>query len=462
MQTTTYLKQTSLPADPQQLWNWHTRPGAFERLAPPWQSMTIEHPGSGLSEGSEVRLLLKKAGLPLRWLARHREVQPPHSFVDVQARGPFRHWEHRHEFLANPEGGSLLRDEIRYALPFGSIGHLIAGRSTAADIERTFIYRHRTTVDDLRLHSRYRDRPKMRVAISGAGGLMGSALSALLTTGGHEVVRLVREPSTSQTAALWDTERGALELEKLEGLDAVMHLAGENIAGGRWTTERMRRIRASRIEGTRSLLESFDRLERPPKVVLCASAIGIYGDRGDEILDEASSPGRGFLADVGRAWEDAALAGSFPARRVQARFGVVLSPQGGALAKMLRPFKLGAGGRLGDGDQYMSWISIDDAVSVLLTALFDERLTGQVNVAAPHPVSNSEFTRTLGRVLSRPTLAHVPRRLARLTFGRMADEVLLSSARVHPGKLLEVGYEFRHDRLEVALRHLLGLAEETR
>ena len=394
MQSTTYLKQTSLPASPQQLWNWHARPGAFERLAPPWQSITIEDPGSGLAEGSEVRLLLKKAGLPLRWLARHREVQPPHSFIDVQASGPFRHWEHRHEFLANPEGGSYLRDEIRYALPFGPLGHLIAGRSTAADIERTFRYRHRTTVDDLRLHSRCRDRPKMRVAISGAGGLIGSVLSALLTTGGHRVVRLVRKPSTSQIAALWDTEHGALELEKLEGLDAVVHLAGENIAGGRWTAERMRKIRASRIEGTRSLLESFDRLERPPKVVLCASAIGVYGDRGDELLHEASSPGHGFLADVGRAWEDAALAGLFPARRVQARFGVVLSPQGGALAKMLMPFKLGAGGRLGDGDQYMSWISIDDAVSVLLTALFDERLTGPVNVVA---LTRSRTPSSLGR-----------------------------------------------------------------
>jgi uncharacterized protein (TIGR01777 family) len=455
MRATTYTRESKLPIAPRHLWLWHTRPGAFERLAPPWQKIAVLDPGSGVAEGSRTRLRLKKAGLGLNWTAEHRNVEPPHGFDDIQVSGPFARWEHRHRFLAHP-AGSILKDEIHYALPFGFLGSALGGSSVQSDLERTFRYRHQVTRDDLLLHARFQDRPQLRVAISGASGLVGSALCSLLSTGGHQIVRLVRRDSVCADEARWDPTRGVIEPDKLEGLDAVVHLAGESIADGRWTNRRMQLIRDSRVKGTRVLLESMARLSRPPRTVIGASATGIYGDRGDETLDERCDPGVGFLADVGKKWEEATTSGGFPARRVMARFGIVLSPRGGALAKALPAFRMAAGGHLGKGSQFMSWISIDDAISVLVTALFDERLSGPLNVTAPNPVTHREFARTLGHVLGRPSLVPVPSAAARLAFGRMADEVLLSSTRAVPDRLLATDFGFRHPRLEDALRHVLG------
>jgi uncharacterized protein (TIGR01777 family) len=238
-----------------------------------------------------------------------------------------------------------------------------------------------------------------------------------------------------------------------------VHLAGENIAKGRWNARKKARIRDSRVNGTRLLSEALTRLSKPPAVMVCASAIGYYGDRGDEVLREESASGSGFLAEVCRQWEAAAE----PARKrgirvVHLRIGVVLSPEGGALAQMLFPFRMGLGGKLGSGRQYFSWIAIDDLVTVIAHALTNDTLQGPVNAVAPHPVTNLEFTRTLGRVLARPTLFPMPALAARLAFGEMADELLLSSARVEPTRLLATAYQFRHPQLEGALRHLLGSA----
>jgi hypothetical protein len=237
----------------------------------------------------------------------------------------------------------------------------------------------------------------------------------------------------------------------------VVHLAGENIASGRWTSRRKAEIRRSRVEGTRRLCESLARLARPPKVLVSASAIGFYGDRRDEILREDTPPGTDFLAGVCREWEAATEAASRAGVRVvQVRFGVILSPAGGALKQMLLPFKLGMGGRIGNGAQFMSWITLDDAVGATNHALITGSLVGPVNAVAPAPVTNSEFTRTLARVLRRPALAPIPAFAARLAFGELADALLLSSARVIPTKLEGSGYRFRHPELESALKHLLG------
>ncbi len=284
-------------------------------------------------------------------------------------------------------------------------------------------------------------------------------MAAFLSTGGHTVLRLSRGAETRPGEVQWSPDSGLLAPETVEPFDAVVHLAGESVASGRWTTARKRRIRESRVAGTRHLIRSLARMESPPKTFVCASAIGFYGSRGNELLDEAAEPGAGFLAGVCRDWEEAAdAAAEFGARVVQLRFGVVLTPAGGALAKMLPAFRLGAGGRLGSGRQFMSWVSIDDAIGAIHHALFEPRISGPINVTAPAPVTNREFTKALGSALSRPTLFPMPGAAARALFGEMADEMLLSSTRALPRVLEATGFSFEDPDLDAALARLLGRA----
>ena len=296
----------------------------------------------------------------------------------------------------------------------------------------------------------------MRISVTGSSGLIGSALVRLLAAERHEVGRVVRS-TAPEGARRWDPGAGHVDAAAVNGVDAVVHLAGDNIAAGRWSAARKARIRVSRERGTRVVAEAVAGADPRPQALLCASATGFYGDSGEETLAESSAPGRGFLAEVSRAWEDAcAPARDRGVRVVNLRFGIVLSPAGGALAKMLLPFRLGAGGVFGTGRQWWSWVSLDDAVGAIRHALATPALAGPVNVVAPNPVTNAEFTRTLGRVLARPTLFPVPAPLARLALGEMADALLLASARIVPQRLQETGYVFRHPELEGALRHLLG------
>jgi|SRR5687767_4001516 len=298
----------------------------------------------------------------------------------------------------------------------------------------------------------------MKILVTGSTGLVGSALIPHLAGGGHNVRRLVRsKKSLAKDEVGWDPAAGTIDAAGLEGLDAVVHLAGENIAAGRWTSEKKARIRDSRVKGTRLLAETLSRLAKPPKVLVSVSAIGYYGDRGKEILVEESGPGTGFLAEVCRAWEAAAEpAVRSGIRVVHPRIGVVLSRDGGALKMMLLPFKMGIGGKIGTGEQYMSWISLDELIGVIQHVLTVETLAGAVNAVAPRPVTNLEFTKSLGRVLSRPTMMPLPAFAAKLALGEMAEELLLASARVEPARLLASGYKFRHPELEAALRHVLS------
>jgi hypothetical protein len=294
----------------------------------------------------------------------------------------------------------------------------------------------------------------MRILVSGSTGLVGSSLLPALAAGGDHAVPLRRGGGGPGPA--WDPAAGRIDSAALEGFDGVVHLAGENIAS-RWTAAKKTRIRDSRVHGTRLLSEALAKLTRPPKSLVCASAIGYYGSRGEEILTEESAPGDEFLARVCREWEAAAEPAVRKGIRVaHLRFGVILSAAGGALAKMLPPFRMGAGGILGDGSHYMSWISITDAVGAIRHALSRDDLRGPANAVAPRAVTNSEFTKTLGRVLGRPTILPMPAFAARLVFGEMADAILLSSARVEPRRLAQTGYRFHHEQLEPALRELLG------
>lgn len=449
--------ESRIEAPAEHVYAWHMRAGAFERMTPPWERVRVlRH--DPIADGNEVVLTVRVGPRQRMWVSRFEAVTPGRSFRDVQVRGPFQRWVHTHRMEPDGPDACRLIDHIDYDLPGGRLGRMVAGGCVADRLRRGFMVRHRTLADDLAAHRRAADYQNMNVLISGAGGLLGSALAPFLSAGGHTVWRLVRTTSDAAANTIqWDPAADRLDAYPLEGLDAIVHLAGENIAAGRWTDEKKQRILSSRVNSTRLLCETAARLDRKPKVMLVASAIGFYGDRGDAWLNEQSESGGGFLAKVCRVWEEATEAAvDAGIRVVNLRFGAILSPRGGALAKMLPPFKLGGGGVLGSGRQIMSWIAIDDAVGATHHAMHTTRLEGPVNVVSPEPVSNCEFTRTLGSVLRRPTIMPLPAPAARMMFGQMADELLLASAQVEPWKLRATDYPFRFPDLRGALRHLLG------
>jgi uncharacterized protein len=300
----------------------------------------------------------------------------------------------------------------------------------------------------------------MKVLISGGSGLVGSALTNTLRADGHLVSHFIRPGGTAAPGdVLWNPSRATVDVPALEGHDAIVHLSGASIADGRWTDKRKAILRSSRVDSTRVLVDSLTHLKQPPRVFVCASAIGYYGDRGDELLTESSGYGNDFLAILCRAWEaEAARAAANGIRTVMARFGVILSTQGGALSRMLTPFKLGVGGRLGSGKQWISWIALEDVVKVLRATIDNENVNGPVNVVAPQPMQNSEFTRVLAGVLHRPAIFPAPAFALRLALGQMADALLLSSQRVQPEKLAKIGYKFRYETLQPALEAILRSA----
>lgn len=458
-----------MPATAAEVWAWHERPGAFARLLPPWErAQVVAREGEGLAPGTRLRVRTRIVGRwNAEWTAEHVAAEPGKGFRDVARGGPFTRWEHGHEFLDTPDGGCELRDRVEYALPGGAAGDAAAGAWVGRRLERLFAYRHATTRDDLAFARDHADAPGLRVLVSGATGLIGRALIPFLTTQGHEVVRLVRrepgmlflpEGGAFPHEPWWDPTTGEIELGRAGRIDAVVHLAGAGVADARWTDARRRVLRDSRIAGTRLLAEALARLPEPPAVVIGASGVGYYGDSGDAWVDESGAAGRGFLAELCREWEAAwAPLDGARTRRVLLRTGLVLTPAGGALGRMAPVFSLGLGGRIGSGRQWCPWISIDDLVGVIGHALVSPGLAGPVNAVAPEPVTNAEFARTLGEVLRRPAMLPAPVWALRLAFGRgLADEALLTGQRARPAALARDGHRFRHEKLETALRHVLG------
>ena len=461
MKTTVFERTIRLPAGAEQAFAWHERPGALERLTPPWEKVEfLGGTGGGLRPGSVVRVRTRTGPWRMEWEAEHREYSPGRRFVDAARKGLFAHWEHAHEFEPAPDGGggSVLRDRIEYALPGGVAGRALFGAWTRRKLDALFAYRHATTRDDLRFALDHAEARPLRVLVSGASGLVGSALLPFLRTQGHQVRRLVRRGAREADEVEWNPRTGRIDLVAAGEIDAVVHLAGAGIADARWSEARRREIRESRVRPTRALAEALAALSRPPRVVIGGSATGFYGDGGDAWFDETSPAGRGFLADTTREWEAAwsPLDGT-ATRRVFLRTGLVLSPAGGALARMLLPFRLGLGGRVGKGKQWWSWVSIDDLVGLIGHALVTDSLRGPLNAVAPAPATGGEFARALGRVLRRPAVLPVPAWALRLALGRgLADEALLASQRVRPAAAAATGYRFRHESLDAALRHVLG------
>ncbi len=453
-----FFARSRIPVPVDALFDWHARPGALQRLLPPWAPVRVTRPG-GIRDGDQVELRMGPGPFALRWVARHRDFDPGRGFVDEQLRGPFARWTHHHR-MRSDEAGSLLADAIDYELPVGAPGRLLGGAPVRRSLERAFRFRHLRTLEDLRAHRAFVRAPRLRVAISGATGAVGRELEAFLTTGGHQVVRVTRSPRPGTRDVGWRPEAGEIDAGGLEGLDAVVHLAGENVLALRWSEAKKRAIRESRVQGTRLLADTLASLERPPRSLVSASAIGFYGHRGEEPLDESAAPGEGFLAEVCRAWEDATgPAEKAGLRVVTLRIGVVLSARSGALASAHLPFWLGLGGRLGSGRQGFSWISMDDLVGAIHFLLQRDDVSGPVNATAPSPVTSAGFSHALARCLGRPALLPVPAFALRAVLGELADEAFLKGATVLPGALEKAGYGFRHGRLEQALRCELGREE---
>jgi uncharacterized protein (TIGR01777 family) len=456
MSVKNFTKSINVPRPVGEVFAWHERPCVLERLSPPWEKVEVLERSGGIHDGERVLLRSKVGPFWSRWEVEHRGYKARQQFCDVQVRGPFASWEHIHRFEMDGPANCTLTDDISYSLPFGLLGQ--AGSAyVQGKLERLFSYRHTVMCEDLAMSERYGAVRSMRFLVSGASGLVGRSLVPFLRSQGHEVIRLVRQKPKTEDEVFWDPVKGILDLAPVKVIDAVIHLAGEPVAGGRWTAQQREAIRASRVLGTRTLVGAVDRLRHRPFVFVTASATGFYGDGGSRILREDDKRGSGFLAEVCEAWErEAAIARGFGIRVVKLRAGVVLTPAGGALAKMLPWFSAGLGGRLGDGNQWMSWISIDDLVGAFYHAVLDQRCNGPVNAVAPEPVTNSEFTAALAKVLRRPAVLPVPKSALKLVFGALAEETLLSNSRVVPARLLDAQFRFRHERLEDALRHILG------
>jgi uncharacterized protein len=451
-------RRSPMPVPLETLWAWHTRPGALERLMPPWDRVRVVARTGGIENGTRVTLAVPFGPMRLRWVSEHRDVDPPHGFADEQIAGPFARWVHVHAMHADGPAASILEDRVEYAGPAGPIGRAVARRAVAARLPALLRYRHETLAADLAVHARVADRPRQTVGITGASGLIGTAITHFLTSGGHRVVRFVRGTGgDAPDVVAWDPQRGFQSPDRVPALDAVIHLAAAGVADKRWTPQHMALIRDSREQGTATLARALAGLPRPPRTLLCASAIGFYGFEGRAPVDETAPRGGGFLADVCGRWEAAADPARAAGLRVaHLRLGLVLTPAGGMLKTLLPVFRAGAGAVVGPGTQGMSWVGLDDVVGAFHHALFDDTLAGPVNVTAPEPVSNAAFTKALGRALHRPTLVPAPAFGLRLLLGRqMADETALSSAWVRPARLEAVGYPFHHRTLDAALAHYL-------
>jgi uncharacterized protein len=454
-----FTKTTRFNVPVQSLFKWHSMPGAISRLSPPWDPLHIIASDRGIQVGAKVLMKMKAGPFGFTWRAKHMEYRENQMFKDVQVKGPFSMWEHTHRFVPDGEHACFLEDIIDYRLPFYPLSHWLFNRALQKKLERIFAWRHRTTARDLADHVSSVPQAPLNILVSGAGGVIGSALIPYLTTAGHRVVRLVRTGAgIAENEVFWDPYAGILRVEDLGTIDAVIHLSGDNIGEGRWTAKKKKKILESRTVTTQFLTQTLLKLNPRPKVFVCASAVGYYGHHEDHLFTEDDPPGKDFISHVCVEWEKcAAPARENGIRLALLRIGVVLTPAGGALARLLLAHRLGGGvKKIGKGNQFISWVGIDDVLGAIRHVLVQSSIEGPVNLVSPCPATNLEFNKTLAKALGRPAWVAVPAPLVNLIFGQMGREILLLGTRVKPKKLLAGGYRFRHPDLEGALRHVLG------
>ncbi|MFO0597564.1 MAG: TIGR01777 family oxidoreductase [Myxococcaceae bacterium] len=447
----TFERRSVLPASAQDVYDWHAQPGAFARLNPSFDPVEVEERTGGLEVGARTIIRLPVGPVRQRWVAEHTACEPGRMFRDEQKAGPFAKWVHTHLFEPRADGTCELVDRIEYELPLGAVGALLGERFTVSTLERNFAYRHEVTRLDLLRHAAFRERTKLTFAVTGASGLVGSALIPFLQGGGH-VVRAVKRSGASFDAAAFD------------GVDVVVNLAGAGVADERWSEARKQELRDSRIAYAGRLIAAAKERGAKPKAWLQGSAIGVYGDRGDEALDEKSAvPAKvagaraaAFLSELCVDWEAAGQpAQELGARVIALRIGLVQSAQGGALKKLLPPFLMGAGGPIAGGKAWQSWVSLEDLLGQILHLSMGEH-EGPFNCVGPEPVIQLDYARTLGSVLHRPAIAPLPAFALKTMFGELAEGALLASQRVLPARLREAGFQHVHGSLDAALRFTLG------
>ncbi|MFA6043965.1 MAG: TIGR01777 family oxidoreductase [Phycisphaerales bacterium] len=461
----TLIARSTFGVDAATLFAWHERPGAFQRLTPPWQEVRLVSQSGGIRDGGSVVFRSRAGIIPFTWHAAHRGFIPGRQFIDEQRKGPFATWVHTHEISPGVMSNtSVLTDTVQFTLPMHSLAWRFAGAGLKRDLERLFAFRHARVKADLAMHAdlaAWQGTPRwLRVGVSGATGAIGSALCGVLTTAGHDSVRLVRrKPGPGEI--LWQPgagpKGGQMSPDALNGLDAMVHLAGEPVATGRWTKRKRERIRSSRVEGTRLIANTIAASPKPPRVLIVASGVGLYGDRGEQELTEAAGVGSGFLAEVSRDWEAAAEpARAAGVRVVNLRIGVALARRSGLLKALYPWFRLGMGCVPGEGQAWWPWVDMDDVVGATLFAIANDSVSGPINVVAPGIVRSAEFARVLASTLDRSLLAKIPAGLLQAVLGDKA-EALLVSCRAMPEKLRKAGYRFAAPDLAMSLKRQLGI-----
>ena len=452
-----YEYETHTDSPRPEVFDWFERKGSFRRLMPPWEVAEEVRADETLEDGAQRIFRFPMGPIKMTWVAEHLGYQPPEKFEDIMKKGPFRSWHHVHRFIEK-DGGTVVHDEVDYKLPMGVLGRIFGSRNVRNRLNRMFRARENRLIRDLERHSDFKHLDRKRILLAGASGLIGKQLAAFLDTGGHEIWRLARRtPVAGQNEIEWDPSKGTIDNSAIEGFDIVIHLGGAGIGDRRWTKSRMVLIEKSRTESTGLLARTLASLKQKPEVFLVASAIGWYGNRGDEILDEQSEAGTGFLPETCLAWEASAdAARQAGIRTIHARTGVVLDASGGALEKMLLPAKMGAGGPIGFGRQWFSWISMDDQIYALHHLVMSPNTEGAYNITSPEPLQQKNFAKALGRVLRRPAFMPTPPFAIWFLYGKMGVALTTESQRVMPTRLTEEGYRFQHQDAESALRDALG------
>lgn len=447
----TFIKESTFDVSLHKLFSWHEKDGVIKRLTPCWEKVFILSQTGSISENPNVFFKVKAGPFWLDYVAKHIGYEKDKIFVDIQEKGPFKKYKHSHIFNRLDDNRSQLKDQIEFEMPL----HFLTKYFVLRKFKRMFQYRHTITRNDLDFLGKFNFKP-MRIAVTGGTGNIGRNLLPLLNTHGHTVIKFVRDKRlVDKRNYYWDVDTGKVYGEDLN-FDTVIHLAGKPIGNQRWTDKVKAEIIKSRIDNTKRLASFLLSLKNKPKVFISASAIGYYGETGVSTAFEDSLPGKEFISYICKNWEESANILKSSMRVVNLRIGVVLSYCGGALSRVLPLFNIGLGPIFGKGDNYLSWVSMDDVLYSILFSLYKDSISGPVNVVSPYPVLQKDYVNTLAKVLKRSQFIKIPERVVSLLFGQMGEEILLTSTKVYPKKLLENGFKFYFPDLEYTLRHTLG------